>query len=144
MSVNPYSNLRIGLDLRWTQQAYRNSPKGAIAGIGHFSQGLWLGLVKYFPEIELIAFVDRGNLPDHFLNMIEMAKRCEIYRVGLSGLIPSLDGGGRYTTLLREIESKYGLGIPNLDRFQLDVLHIMDQSPAPKKISCPIVFTLKM
>lgn len=42
--------LRIGFDLRYLQAAYRNSASGGLGGAGVYIQGLWLAMVRLFPD----------------------------------------------------------------------------------------------
>ena len=136
-----FSRMRIGLDLRWLQQAYINSPKGGLGGIGTFCRGLWLGLARAFPDVELVALVSRGAIPEDFLRLIQAAPKHQIQAFGLSGFLPSLDSRGQYTLILRILESELGLAA-RLDKLGLDVLHMLDHTPPPRRVSCPTVVTV--
>ena len=133
--------LRIGIDLRWLQRAYLNSPIGAVAGIGMFTQNLWRGLAESAPPVDLVALVSREPLAEPFLRLIRSAPRHEIHAVGLAGLLPHLDRRGKYSQVLTLIETELGLGM-SLDRLGLDVLHLTNHRPPPRSVSCPTVATL--
>ncbi len=133
--------LRIGIDLRWLQRAYLNSPIGAVAGIGMFTQNLWRGLAESAPAVDLVALVSREPLAEPFLRLIRAAPRHEIHAVGLAGLLPRLDRRGKYNQVVTLIETELGLGM-SLDRLGLDVLHLTDHRPPPRSVSCPTVTTL--
>jgi alpha-1,3-rhamnosyl/mannosyltransferase len=133
--------LRVGIDMRWLQRAYLNSPIGAVAGIGMFTQNLWRGLAESAPAVDLVALVSREPLAEPFLRLIQSAPRHEIYAVGLAGLLPRLERRGKYMQILTLLETELGLGM-SLGRLGLDVLHLTDHRPPPRSVSCPTVATL--
>lgn len=133
--------LRIGIDLRWLQRAYLNSPIGAVAGVGMFTQNLWRGLAESAPAVDLAALVSREPLAEPFLRLVRSAPSPEVHAVGLSGLWPSLERRGKYLQALTLLETELGLGM-SLDRLGLDVLHLTDHRPPPRPVSCPTVVTL--
>jgi len=133
--------MRIGLDLRWLQQAYKNSPAGGLGGIGTVCRGLWLGLARAFPETELVALVSRATVPQPLLNLIRAAPRHEIQPFGLSGLLPFLDGKGRYTLILRLLETELWPAAW-LDKLKLDALHLLDHTPPPRWATFPTIVTV--
>ena len=133
--------MRIGLDLRWLQQTYRYSPRGAVGGVGTLTQGLWLGLARAFPDVELVALIDRGAVPQPLLDIIHAAPRHQVARVGLSGIISSLNSRGNYMLVMRLLESELGLGM-NLKRLKLDVFHVLDHTSPPRRAPFPTVVTV--
>lgn len=138
--------MRIGLDLRWLEQAYALSPTtGGMGGAGGFSRNLWLGLARLFPDIELVALVSRKrDLPDPLLRLIRTAPKHIIYPFGLEGLIPAWYNRGKYRLLLHLIESELGI-FANLNVLKLDVLHLLDYTvaPAPRgRNGCPVIGTI--
>jgi len=132
--------MRVGLDLRWLHQAYINSPGGGLGGVGTFCRGLWLGLARAFPETELVALVSRRAMPEPFLTLIRTAPRHQIRPFGLSGLLPSLDNRGRYKLILRLLESELWPAA-SLDKLGLDVLHLLDHTPPPRRAPFPTIVT---
>lgn len=135
------TKLRVGIDLRWLQRAYLNSPIGAVAGVGMFTQNLWRGLAESAPEVDLVALVSREPMAEPLLRLIRSAPRHEIHAVGLAGLLPRLDRRGKYSQVVTLVETELGLGM-SLGRLGLDVLHLTDHGPPPRSVSCPTVATL--
>ena len=134
--------MRIGLDLRWLEQAYRYSPIGAVPGVGTYSRGLWLGLARAFPEVELVALVSRNPaLPESLRKLIQTAPRHSVQRLGLDGLIPAWSGRGRIRLALRLLENELGIATP-IKALGLDVLHVLDHTSPPRRPGCPTVATL--
>lgn len=136
-------NLVVGFDLRYLQSAYRNSSNGGLGGIGVYSRGLWSALARLFPEMELVALVDHGPLPEKLLEVIQLAPRHKIVPFGLAGrgtIISRLERS-RYSWIPRMLESRYGLGMSSKSA-SFDILHILSQSPAPLSGVCPVVVTI--
>lgn len=129
--------MRIGLDLRWLQRAYRNSPEGALGGVGMVCESLWRGLARVADEAVLIALVDHGPLPRPVEELVRAAPRHEIAAVGWRGLCPPLDRRWKYLTLVQFAETELGMRLP-----PLDVLHLLDHAPPPRGLLCPSVVTL--
>lgn len=136
-------NLRLGIDLRYLQAAYRNTSTGGIGGAGVYTAGLWESLARLFPETELVALVDHGVLPKKIYDLIKLAPRHRILPFGLAGrglIFGRLDRSS-YSWLLRSLESTLGVGVSKKS-ISFDVLHILNQAPAPLAGRCPTVLTL--
>ncbi len=133
--------LRIGIDLRWLQRAWLNSPVGALGGVGIFSQNLVRGLAESPEEIVLVALVSREPVPEPLARLIAAAPRHETRVIGLTGLWPRMDRRRKYTQALNLIETELGLAM-GLGAMALDVLHMLDHTPPPRGAPCPSVATL--
>lgn len=79
------ASLRIGLDLRFLQVAYRNSANGGVGGVGVYIQGLWRALARLYPENCFVALVDHGDVPPKLRELIALAPHSEIMPFGLMG-----------------------------------------------------------
>lgn len=134
--------LKIGFDLRYLQEAYRNSTMGGLGGVGVYSRGLWSTLVRLYPEVEWIALVDYGAVPEPLFELIMRAPKNRIVPFGLSGRGPVFQRleRSRYVWMIRVLESEFGMGT-SLDPDRIDVLHILNQSPAPA-LHVPTIVTL--
>jgi glycosyltransferase involved in cell wall biosynthesis len=133
--------LRIGLDLRWLQRAWLNSPVGALGGVGIFSQNLVRGLAESPEELVLVALVSREPMPAPLARLIASAPRHETRAIGLTGLWPRMDRRRKYTQALNLVETELGLAMGK-GTMGLDVLHMLDHTPAPRNAPCPSVVTL--
>ena len=134
--------MRIGFDLRYLQAAYRNSAGGGLGGVGVYIQGLWKALARLYPETAFVALVDHGDIPERLHELVNLAPKSEIMPFGLAGrghILSRLDRSS-YSWLIRALESEFQLGIPR-EAACLDILHIMNQSPAPVGL-CPTVMTI--
>ena len=89
------SPLRIGLDLRYLQQALRNAPVGGIGGgiggIGIVSRNLWRGLsalaeAEATPDFRLLALLDHGPVTEDLRRMIGTAETIPFGLIGRSAL----------------------------------------------------------
>ena len=129
--------MRIGLDLRWLQRAYLNSPEGALGGAGMVSENLWRGLARVADGCTLIALVDRGTVPEAVERLVRAAPRHEMARVGWRGLCPRLDRRWKYLTTIAYAETVAGLRLP-----PIDVLHLLDHMPPPRGLAAASVVTL--
>lgn len=134
--------LRIGFDLRYLQAAYRNSASGGLGGAGVYIQGLWLAMVRLFPETEFVALVDHGDVPARLRKLVALAPNAEIMPFGLAGSSPVVSRLDRssYSWILRALESEFHLGMPRKIA-GFDILHVTNQSPAPAGL-CPTVMTM--
>lgn len=133
--------MRIGIDLRWLQRAYLNSPEGALGGVGVVVENLWRGLCEVAPSAALVGLVNKGPVPAPLSALIGMGSRNELHAVGLHGRFPPLDRRWKYANVAHLIEAECGLGLA-LRRLRLDILHMADHMPPPRGIGCPTVVTL--
>ncbi len=133
--------LRIGIDLRWLQRAWLNSPVGALGGVGIFSQNLIRGLADVGEDIVLVALVSREAVPEPLHRLIATVPRHETRVIGLTGLWPGMDRRRKYTQALNLMETESGIAM-GLGAFRLDVLHMLDHTPPPRGARCPSVVTL--
>lgn len=133
--------MRIGIDLRWLQRAYLNSPEGALGGVGAVIQNVWRGLREVAPDATLIGLRNKGPVPPALSALIGTGARVESHAIGLHGLFPLLDRRWQYANVAHLIEAECGLGLA-LQRLRLDVLHMADHMPPPRGIGCPTVVTL--
>lgn len=134
--------LRIGIDFRFLQGAYRNSSNGGIGGVGVYSRGLWRQLALSFPSNQYVAIVDHGPIPDRLSELLDLAPTVEIRKCGLGGrsrLLSRIDRSS-FSWLLRALESEFGFGVKEALN-DLDVLHVLNQAPPPK-VCKPTVLTL--
>ena len=76
------TRMRIGIDLRWLQRAYINSPAGALGGMGIVIENLWRGLAETAPELTLVGLVNKGPVPAPLSALIKAAPRAEAHRIG--------------------------------------------------------------
>lgn len=134
--------LKIGFDLRYLQAAYRNSSLGGIGGVGVYSRGLWKAIARLYPETELVALVDRGDIPQELSELVGNTQKSKIVPFGLFGLNPLLNRMNRssYSWLISALESEFLLGISRKSAC-FDVLHVLHQNPAPKGVG-PTVMTI--
>lgn len=142
VSSTPNLALRVGFDLRYLQQAYRNTESGGLGGVGVYIQGLWKAIARLFPQIQLVGLVDHGDIPGRLQELLSCAQKYEVMQFGLGGrgpLFRRLDRSS-FSWIVRALESEFKLGIPRAVR-GLDILHITNQSPAPAGI-CPTIITI--
>lgn len=135
--------MRVGIDLRWLQRAYHNSPEGALGGMGVVLENLWRGLAEVAPpDVALVGLLERGAVPASLAAVLAGTPRAETHPVGLLGLCPPLDRRRKYANLINLIEMEWALE-PMLRRLRLDILHMADQhAPPPRGVRCPTVATL--
>lgn len=133
--------MRIGIDLRWLQRAYLNSPEGALGGVGAIIENLWRGLAETAPELTLVGLLNKGPVPDPVSALVGATPRAEAHPIGLHGLCPPLDRRGKYANVANLIETELGLGLA-LRGLRLDVLHMTDHTPPPRGVACAAVVTL--
>jgi glycosyltransferase involved in cell wall biosynthesis len=133
--------MRIGIDLRWLQRAYLNSPEGALGGVGAVIENLWRGLCEVAPEATLVGLVNQGTVPAGLSTHIGKSPRAELHAIGLHGLFPPLDRRWKYANVAYLLEAECGLGLA-LRGLRLDVLHMGDHTAPPRGIGCPTVVTL--
>ena len=133
--------MRIGIDLRWLQRAYLNSPEGAVGGVAAVIENLWRGLGEIAPEAALIGLVNRGPVPAPLTMLVKRNPRAELHAFGLHGLIPPLDRRWKYANAAYLLEAESGMGLA-LRRLRLDVLHMGDHTAPPRGAGCPTVVTL--
>lgn len=133
--------MRIGIDLRWLQRAYLNSPEGALGGMGAVIENLWRGLRGVAPDATLVGLLNKGPVPAPLSALAGTGSRSELHAIGLHGLFPPLDRRWRYADVAHFIEAECGLGLA-LRRLRLDVLHMADHMPPPRGVGCPTVATL--
>ncbi len=129
--------MRVGLDLRWLQRAYLNSPEGALGGMGMVSENLWRGLARVADGCTLVALIDQGLVPETVVRLIHAAPRHEVARVGWRGLCTRLDKRWKYLTAVAYAETLAGLRLP-----PLDVLHLLDHMPPPRGLAAASIVTL--
>lgn len=135
--------MRVGIDLRWLQRAYHNSPEGALGGMGMVLENLWRGLTEVAPPgVVPVGLLDHGPIPTPLIDLLNATARGETRRIGLLGLCSVLDRRRKYANLMNLIEAKWALRpMPRLLR--LDVLHMIDQhAPPPRSAGCPTIATL--
>lgn len=133
--------MRIGIDLRWLQRAYLNSPEGALGGVGMVIDNLWRGLCDVAPEATLVGLVNQGAVPPSLAARIGEHPRAELHAVGLHGFFPALDRRWRFANVAYLLEAECGMGLA-LRQLRLDVLHMGDHTAPPRGIGCPTVVTL--
>ena len=130
--------MRIGIDLRWLQRAYLNSPEGALGGAGIVIRNLWRGLSETASGHQLVALLNRGVRP---APLAELLQGAEAHAIGVHGLVPPLDRKWKYLNACNWLETDFGLGL-TLRSLRLDVLHMTDHVPPPRFAGCPTVSTL--
>lgn len=133
--------MRIGIDLRWLQRAYLNSPEGAVGGVAAVIENLWRGLSEIMPESGLVGLVNKGPVPAPLAKLVEKSARAELHAFGLHGLFPPLDRRWKYANVAYLLEAECGMGLA-LRRLRLDVLHMGDHTAPPRGAGCPTVVTL--
>lgn len=135
--------MRVGIDLRWLQRAYHNSPEGALGGMGMVIENLWRGLAEVAPpDVTPVGLLDHGPVPPPLAALLAATPRAETHGIGLLGLCPALDRRRKYANLINLIEAEWVLR-PALRRLRLDVLHMIDQhAPPPRRAGCPTIATL--
>ena len=133
--------MRIGIDLRWLQRAYLNSPEGALGGVGAVIENLWRGLREVAPDATLVGLVNKGPVSAPLSALVGARPRDELHAIGLHGLFPPLDRRWQYANVAHLVEAECGLGLA-LRRLRLDILHMADHMPPPRGIGCPTVVTL--
>jgi glycosyltransferase involved in cell wall biosynthesis len=133
--------VRIGIDLRWLQRAYANSPEGALGGVGMVIENLWRGLRSVAPEDTLVGLVNQGPVPFALRTLIGETPHAEIHAIGLHGFVPPLDRRWRFANIAYLVEAGCGMGLA-LRRLRLDVLHMGSSIMPPRWLGCPTVVTL--
>lgn len=133
--------MRIGIDLRWLQRAYLNSPEGAVGGVAAVIENLWRGLSEIAPDAVLVGLVNKGPVPAHLTALVGKSPRAELHAFGLHGLFPPLDRRWKYANVAYLLEAECGMGLA-LRRLRLDVLHMGDHTAPPRGVGCPTVVTL--
>jgi glycosyltransferase involved in cell wall biosynthesis len=124
--------MRIGIDLRYLQAAYRNSKDGGLGGVGVYSKGLWKALTKSFPEVEWVGLIDHGDVPEKLFELLSLAPKFSILPFGLAGrgrFFKRIDRSS-YSWIIRALESEFGFGVPQ-KTVPFDILHILNQAPPP-------------
>lgn len=133
--------MRIGIDLRWLQRAYLNSPEGAVGGVAAVIENLWRGLTEIAPEAVLVGLANKGPIPAPLAALITKSPRAELHAFGLHGLLPPLDRRWKYANVTYLLEAESGMGLA-LRRLRLNVLHMGDHTAPPRGAGCPTVVTL--
>ena len=133
--------MRIGIDLRWLQRAYLNSPEGAVGGVAAVIENLWHGLSEIAPDTALVGLANKGPVPAALATLVKKTPHAELHSFGLHGLFPPLDGRWKYANVAYLLEAECGMGLA-LRRLRLDVLHMGDHTAPPRGIGCPTVVTL--
>lgn len=134
------SELRVALDLRWLQQAYRNAAAGGLGGIAVFSRYLWSGLSEIPDGVALVAILDEGDVPPPLATLLEHAPRARV--VHLAGRPRSLsEARGSQRLIKRFVENELTPwnGVRRLD---IDVLHRLDHVPPPRRSPFATVATI--
>ena len=141
--------MRIGLDLRYLQQALRNAPvggiEGGLGGIGTVSRNLWRGLAQLArseanPSFRLLALIDHGPIPDGLRQLIGESTGAELVPFGLSGRFRLATRFARssHNWLIGALESRFGAGIAPLAG-RIDVIHMLSQQPPVGRIRASVV-----
>lgn len=133
--------MRIGLDLRWLQRAYVNSPEGALGGVGIVIENLWRGLREVAPDTTLVGLVNQGSVPPAVQTLVDETQHAELHSVGLHGFFPQLDRRWRFANIAYLVETMCGMGLA-LRRLRLDVLHMGSSTMPPRWLDCPTIVTL--
>lgn len=135
--------MRVGIDLRWLQRAYHNSPEGALGGMGMVVENLWRGLAEVAPrDVTPVGLLDHGPVPAPLAGLLAATPRAESHKIGLLGLCPPLDRRRKYANLVNLIEAEWVLR-PTLRGLRLDALHMIDQhAPPPRRVGYPTIVTL--
>jgi len=131
--------LRIGLDLRYLQQALRNVPAGGmdggVGGIGTVSRNLWRGLAQLAaaeatPSFRLFALIDHGPVPEALRQMVGETRGAEFVPFGLVGRFRLATRFARssYNWIVTALESRFGVGTSMLRR-RVDIVHMLAQQP---------------
>lgn len=139
--------LRIGLDLRYLQQALRNAPaggiEGGIGGIGIVSRNLWRGLAQLArsepaQSFRLVALVDHGPVPEELRRMIGESAGAELMPFGLIGRfwLATRFARSSHHWLVTLLETRFGAGM--LHR-RLDIVHMLNQQQPPPRVAASVV-----
>jgi len=132
--------LRVALDLRWLQQACRNSPDGGLGGIAVFSRNLWIGLAEARPGLDLVAILREGPIPPALAAILARAPGAQVLTVGPRGAFFSEARASR-RLMARHIETEWTRMRP-LSRLGVDVLHRLDHTPPPRRADFATVVTV--
>ena len=141
--------LRIGLDLRYLQQALRNAPvggiEGGLGGMGTVSRNLWRGLAQLgeaeaTPSFRLLALIDHGPIPDGLRQVVAESTGAELLPFGLSGRFRLATRFARssHSWLIGALESRFGVGTAPLAG-RIDVIHMLSQQPPVGRIRASVV-----
>jgi glycosyltransferase involved in cell wall biosynthesis len=134
--------MKIGIDLRYLQQAYNHSRDGGLGGMGKYSKGLWNALVHGYPNHYFVGLVDSGNVPVQLKLISNSLCNAELRSIGVSSF-PSLTKyfkKSSYSWIYRAIQNKV-VGHITSAFDDLDVIHILHQLPAPR-VKCKTVITI--
>jgi hypothetical protein len=131
--------LRVGLDLRWLQQAYVNAPDGGLGGVAVLSRNLWRGLARR-SDVDLVALVSAGDVPRELAALLAEAAAARVVALGGRSALRS-EGRGSRRLLRRFIENE--LPLPNqLRESPIDVLHRLDHTAPPRHAPFASVMTI--
>jgi glycosyltransferase involved in cell wall biosynthesis len=142
MSASP--PLRIGLDLRYLQQALRNAPVGGIGGgiggIGIVSRNLWRGLsalaeAETTPDFRLLALIDHGPVTENLRQMIGTAETIPFGLIGRSALATRF-ARSSYSWIVSALETRLGASALS---GRVDIIHTLDQRPPIKGVATSVV-----
>jgi glycosyltransferase involved in cell wall biosynthesis len=131
------SRPRVALDLRWLQQAHRNSPGGALGGIAVVTRNLWLGLAAA-DAVDMTALLDAGDLPPTLSRMLDDTRVRSVVR--LPGSEVSEGRGSR--RLFRRLLENEVPWMTDLRRLDIDILHRLDHVPPPRRAAFATVATV--
>lgn len=132
----------IGIDLRFLQAAYIHSRAGGLGGVGIYSKGLWIALVRGFPNHHFVGLVDSGPIPAQLKLISDSSPNSELRSIGIgpfSNLTKRFKKSS-YSWIYRAIQNEMVCRFTTVFD-DLDVLHILYQLPAPRA-KCKTVITM--
>ena len=135
--------MRIGIDLRFLQSAYRNSNDGGLGGVGVYSKGLLQALAHCYPQHQYIGFVDHGDIPCGMLDLVKSTGCSDLRPFGAGKRFKKVARRlerSSYSWILRSFETEFSYGIGNCFD-DLDIFHVLNQSPPPR-LDCKTIVTV--